>query len=352
MKGSNKLLNIIIPCLIWFTEGRNFAVVISTSRYWSNYRDKTNMGVFYHTLKQHGVGDGRIVSMFSEEIACHPRNPFPGQIYEGSPRTGSLARTGGVEIRGSEISREKFFKFLHKRQPPYTPRSNRLVTESDSRILVYFTGHSAVGYTKFQDLEDVDANDVAHALEHLWQTQSYSNLLWIGDTCRAASIHNAFYSPGLIAIGSSNEVDKSYSLPNVPEIGESVMDRFTLASRVAFERLKRNLTVREYVGGMDPKWLGAEVTHKVTELTPGLESELIEFFGDSDQITRLDIQIGQWLRAQSSTFPRSDSSVLSFLDSQQPLVSIPFGGVQNGHGSSWNVLWLCPLFIIGFIALV
>lgn len=346
------MFRLIVPCLLMLSEARNFAVVISTSRYWSNYRDKTNMGMFYHTLKQHGVGDGQIVSMFSEEVACHPRNPFPGQVFEGSPRAGAIARTGGVEVRGSEISREKFFKFLHKRQPAYTPRTNRLLSEKGSRVFVYFTGHSAVGYTKFQDLEDVDANDVAHALEHLWQTQSYSSLLWIGDTCRAASIHNAFYSPGLMAIGSSNEVDKSYSLPTVPEIGESVMDRFTLASRLAFERLKRNLTVREYLDGMDPKWLGAGVTHKVTELAPGLDSELIDYFSESDTMTKFEIDIGLWSRTNSSSVFQADTSAHSFLESQSSRIFTSFGGCQSVNDSSWNGFWIFPLFILGFIASV
>ena len=327
---------------------KTFALIVSSSRYWPNYRDKTNIAFFYNTVKSLGVPDRRIISMFSDEIQCHPRNPFPGLLYDNNPRLASPVSPGRVTVRGNEVSRENFFRILHQRHAPFTPRYRRLEVDSESQIFVYFTGHSAVGYTKFQDYEDVDANDIAHAIEHLWRAASYSQLLWIGDTCRAASIHNAFYSPNITAIGSSNEIDKSYSMPTVIEIGESVIDRFTYISKEAFQTLKTSdLTIGEYMGNMDPVWMGAQVTHRVTEAGVGLGGKLVDLLSSSLGVSP-SAQALHW-RYTNTIRQREDSSVLSRLSRNGKTNAASYSIHLSSEHVSWSIFWLVPLVLIGFL---
>lgn len=335
----------VLVFLALTVECRNSAIIISTSRYWPNYRDQTNIGFFHDTVKQNGVGT--VVSMFSEEIACNPLNPYPGQVYSASPELYKPIHTSPATISGNEVSRDKVLRFLRKRQPAFTPRSHRLNSNSQSRVFVYFTGHSAVGYSKFQDFEDVDARDIAHAIEHLWQTGAYSQLLWVGDTCRAASIHNPFYSPGVTAVGSTNEIEKSYSMPTVGEIGESLIDRFTVSSQQLFGKLRNHLTLGEYANSIETTWLNAHITHKINENGPGLDREVIEFVGDSDRIQPMNLKTNDWgaLPAASgqndiSTRARSDGSATNRV-------------IKSARrATSWTIIWIIPLVALGFILVV
>ena len=61
----------------------NWAVIVSTSKYWFNYRHTANALSVYHTVKRLGLPDARIILMLSDDIACNPRNDFPAQV--GAP---------------------------------------------------------------------------------------------------------------------------------------------------------------------------------------------------------------------------------------------------------------------------
>jgi len=66
---------------------------------------------------------------------------------------------------------------LTGRLPPDTPRSKQLLTDEGSNILIYLTGHGGDGFLKFQDSEEVTSQELADALEQMWQKRRYSNLL-------------------------------------------------------------------------------------------------------------------------------------------------------------------------------
>jgi glycosylphosphatidylinositol transamidase (GPIT) subunit GPI8 len=338
-------VSLLLPfVLVPICGGKNSALIVSTSRYWSNYRDSTNVGVFYKTVSSLGIPERRIVSMFSEDISCNPRNPFPGLIHDSAPMANQPISFGPIAIRGNEVSRDNFFRILQQRQVPYTPRGHRLDIDKNANLFVYFTGHSAVGYTKFQDYEDVDANDIALALDHLSRSESYNQIFWIGDTCRAASIHNTFNAPNMTVIGSSNEEDKSYSMPIEPTIGQSLIDRFTVISDQVFANAKRNVSVRDYIAQMDARWLGAEVTHRVTDGGVGLDAKLIDFLGGSTRISRSRLVLGSWKRCPM-TIIVSDIAVTSRLSSHK---TVPHKASKpseiNFH--EWSLGWVSSLVLV------
>ena len=49
------------------------------------------------------------------------------------------------------------------------PRSKRLLTDANSNVFVYMTGHGGAEFLKFQDNEEISAFDVADAVEQMWQ---------------------------------------------------------------------------------------------------------------------------------------------------------------------------------------
>lgn len=55
----------------------------------------------------------------------------------------------------------------------------------------------------------------------------YNEMLFIVDTCQAASLYQKFYSPNVLAIGSSLVGEDSLSHHVDPAIGVYIIDRYT-----------------------------------------------------------------------------------------------------------------------------
>ncbi|KAI0697028.1 peptidase C13 family-domain-containing protein [Cytidiella melzeri] len=206
----------------------NWAVLVCASRYWFNYRHMSNALGMYRTVKRLGIPDSNIILMIADDTACNPRNKFPGCVYSNAGRNLDLYGDNiEVDYRGYEVTVENFIRVLTGRMDPSVPRSKRLLTDDRSNIFVYMTGHGGNEFLKFQDNEEISAFDIADAFEQMWQKRRYNEILFMIDTCQANGMYSKFYSPNILATGSSRVGENSYSYENDNDIGVAVIDSFT-----------------------------------------------------------------------------------------------------------------------------
>ena len=109
------------------------------------------------------------------------------------------------------------------------------MTDDRSNIFVYMTGHGGNEFLKFQDNEEISAFDVADAFEQMWQKKRsfltlhlftrrvvdfpphrYNEIFFMIDTCQATTMYSKFYSPNILATGSSQLAENSYSVYDLP----------------------------------------------------------------------------------------------------------------------------------------
>ena len=148
----------------------NWAVLVGTSRFWFNYRHLSNVLSIYRTVKRLGIPDSQIILMLPDDMACNPRNAFPGTVYSNSDRAVDLYGDNiEVDYRGYEVTVENFIRLLTDRVGDEMPRSKRLLTDERSNVLVYMTGHGGDEFLKFQDAEEIGAFDLADAFEQMWE---------------------------------------------------------------------------------------------------------------------------------------------------------------------------------------
>ncbi|CAL3965474.1 unnamed protein product [Diplocarpon coronariae] len=206
----------------------NWAVLVSTSRFWFNYRHLANVLSLYRTVKRLGIPDSQIILMLPDDMACNPRNAFPGTVYSNADRAVDLYGDNiEVDYRGYEVTVENFIRLLTDRVGEEMPRSKRLLTDDRSNILVYMTGHGGNEFLKFQDAEEISAFDLADAFEQMWEKKRYHELLFMIDTCQANTMYSKFYSPNIVATGSSEIDQSSYSHHADNDVGVAVIDRYT-----------------------------------------------------------------------------------------------------------------------------
>lgn len=228
------------------THTSNWAVLVSTSRFWFNYRHLANVLSLYRTVKRLGIPDSQIILMLPDDMACNPRNTFPGSVFNDKSRDLDLyddngmgekesvageqkEGMGGIEVdyRGNEVTVENFIRLLTDRWPASHPASKRLLTDDRSNILIYMTGHGGNEFLKFQDAEEISSFDLADAFEQMWEKKRYNELLFMIDTCQANTMYPAFYTPNIIATGSSAKDQSSYSHHADQDVGVAVIDRWT-----------------------------------------------------------------------------------------------------------------------------
>ncbi|GAA6062106.1 hypothetical protein JCM10212_002356 [Sporobolomyces blumeae] len=225
------------------SASNNWAVLVCTSRFWFNYRHMANTLAMYRTVKRLGIPDSHIVLMLADDAACNPRNPFAATVYSNADRRTDLYGDRiEVDYKGEEVNVETFLRLLSGRLPPSTPASKRLLTDSRSNIFVYMTGHGGDEFLKFQDNEEISAFDLADAFGGMWSKGRYNEILFMVDTCQANTLYKHFYSPNILATGSSEKGENSYSHHADNDIGVAVTDRYTHQVLTFLERINQTST--------------------------------------------------------------------------------------------------------------
>ncbi|KAI0322876.1 peptidase C13 family-domain-containing protein [Amylostereum chailletii] len=210
------------------THTNNWAVLVDASRYWFNYRHMANALGMYRTVKRLGIPDSNIILMLADDAACNARNRFPGCVFANAGRHLDIyGENIEVDYRGYEVTVENFLRLLTGRVEPSVPRTKRLLTDDHSNIFVYLTGHGGNEFLKFQDNEEISAFDLADAFEQMWQKKRYNEIFFMADTCQATTLHSKFYSPNILATGSSQLDENSYSYENDADLGVAAIDSYT-----------------------------------------------------------------------------------------------------------------------------
>merc|ERR1712136_75465 len=267
----------------------NWAVLVDTSRFWFNYRHVANVLSIYRSVKRLGIPDSQIILMIADDMACNARNPHPAAVYNNANQQIDVyGEDVEVDYRGYEVTVENFIRILTGRLPPSTPRSKRLLTDSGSNVLIYLTGHGGDGFLKFQDSEEITNADLADAIQQMWEKQRYNEMLFIVDTCQAASLYQKFYSPNIIAIGSSLVGEDSLSHHVDPAIGVYIIDRYTYYALEFLEHvtLTSNHTLGQFLK-VCPKYLCLSTVGYLSDLFRRDPDKVFitDFFGSQKRIT-------------------------------------------------------------------
>ncbi|MCJ1417550.1 glycosylphosphatidylinositol anchor biosynthesis [Xylographa parallela] len=284
------------------THTSNWAVLISTSRFWFNYRHLANVLSLYRTVKRLGIPDSQILLLLPDDMACNPRNAFAGSVYNNAARAIDLYGTNiEVDYRGYEVTVEAFIRLLTDRLGADVPRGKRLGSDAGSNVLVYMTGHGGKEFLKFQDSEEIGAWDLADAFEQMWEKRRYREMLFMIDTCQANTMYTKFYSPNIIATGSSALDQSSYSHHADNDVGVAVIDRYTYYNLEFLEQrvsgVGSEVTVGELFDSYDEGKIHSQPGVR-WDLFPGGEEEgrkrlVMDFFGNVQGV-EVDDGAAEW----------------------------------------------------------
>jgi len=290
------------------THTSNWAVLISTSRFWFNYRHLANVLSLYRTVKRLGIPDSQILLLLPDDMACNPRNAFPGAVFNNAARQLDLYGSNiEVDYRGYEVTVENFIRLLTDRLGEEVPRGKRLGSDSGSNVLVYMTGHGGKEFLKFQDAEEMGSWDLADAFEQMWEKRRYREMLFMIDTCQANTMYERLYSPNIIATGSSAVDQSSYSHHADNDVGVAVIDRYTYYNLAFLEERVPDTGSRVTVGELFDSYDEAKIHSQAGvrwDLFEGGEEEgrkrlVMDFFGN---VQGVEVESGEGFGGNDSAW--------------------------------------------------
>ena len=194
------------------------AIIVSTSRYFHNYRHAANALAMYDAVRTFGVPDSHIVLMLAGSIPCDERNAAAGSIYHTTERELDLyPHDTQVDYRGEEVSVESVLSVLADRLPAGTPASRRLQSGRRSRLLVYLTGHGGDGFLKFGDQYELTSDEIASAVRHAYALGRCAEVLILLDTYAAAHNHvhthaHAYAHAHAACMGFDSSLSRTHAL--------------------------------------------------------------------------------------------------------------------------------------------
>ncbi|KAK5940197.1 glycosylphosphatidylinositol anchor biosynthesis [Knufia obscura] len=271
------------------THTSNWAVLVSTSRFWFNYRHLSNTLSLYRTVKRLGIPDSQILLLLPDDMACNPRNAFPGTVYSNADRRMDLyGENVEVDYRGYEVTVENFIRLLTDRWEEGVPASKRLLSDEGSNVLIYMTGHGGNEFLKFQDSEEISSWDLADAFSQMREKRRFNELLFMIDTCQANTLYRQFYAEGMVATGSSEEDESSYSHHADNDVGVAVIDRWTYYVLQFLENEVRDVQSEKTLGDLFDSYDVGKIHSKPGvrwDLFPGGEAagrsrRVVDFFGN------------------------------------------------------------------------
>ena len=223
------------------TSTNTWVVLVSTSRYWFNYRHTANALSIYRIVKAAGVPDSNILLLLPDDYACQPRNgPHAAAMFNTPQHSFNLYSDDDVEVdyRGSAVTVESLLRLLTGRHSPAVAKRQRLLSDERSNVLLYMSGHGGNQFLKFQDAEELSSTDIGLALQTMYAQRRFSQLLLLTDTCQAESLHSHIDAPGVLSLAASRVGENSYSASLDAAVGLSLIDRFTDSMLDFFERRK------------------------------------------------------------------------------------------------------------------
>ena len=262
----------------------NYAVIVSTSKYYFNYRHSANALGVYNYLKNVGnIPDSNIILMLADDLPCDVRNPMPGQVYIAEGPTYSSPEVihdftttksvddlyigADIDYKGNDVTAENFLRVLTGQHLEGESAKRKLPSHSMANVFVYISGHGGDGFIKFNDYEEVLQDELAHALRDMYNFGRYHEIFFMVDSCQSFTLCDNFSKvPNSICTASSLLGENSYAHHSDMILGLSTIDKYTRALLKFVDKdmkidtgynSTRDATIQDFIDSIDPYQLQA-----------------------------------------------------------------------------------------------
>ena len=222
-----------------------WALVVTPSTTWANYRHQADVFAVYQTLRQHGYDDDHIVLICEDNLANAPENKYPGKIYVDNPTTpdGSFSdddnvrKNAVIDYHFTDLQMDDIRKIiLGDTDGGRLPQVLR--TTAESNLFIFWSGHGADGrgmcWSDGSGSQIFTGERMRDILKELNDRDGYRRCMLAIETCFSGLIGEAIVGlPDVVAITAANTVEPSKADVHNRELGVFLSNAFSRAFRIS-----------------------------------------------------------------------------------------------------------------------
>lgn len=222
-----------------------WAVLISGSKGWYNYRHQADVLHIYSILKENGFDDDHIILIIEDDIAFNTRNKIPGEIKTSIDGidlyTDEMERRDGsiIDYNTSELSPDKFKEILlgnisgkySKEELPVVLNSNE-----NSNIFIFWSGHgnnrngdpSKGQFEWLSNIEGFSTELMRETFLQMQENKRYRKVLFVAETCYSLSVLKGIEGiEGVLGFAAANGTETSFADVYGTDLKVWLSNRFT-----------------------------------------------------------------------------------------------------------------------------
>lgn len=244
----------------------HWALLVSTSTKWSDYRHQADVLAMYQLLRHHGYDDDHIVLVCEDNLKDNPDNKYPGKIYVEIP-----GGSGGTDVRAGAQPDYHFTDLdiddigriiLGDTDGGRLPHV--LHTTSTSDVLIFWSGHGADGRGMVWDSPRQSTaftgQRMRDILSQLNERDGYRRCMLAIETCFSGLIGKAVVGlPDVVAITAANDLEPSKADVHDPALGVFLSNAFARSFRQAVNT-SPDITLRDLYYSLARTTTGSHVT--------------------------------------------------------------------------------------------
>ena len=249
----------------------HWALVVSPSTTWANYRHQADVLAVYQTLRQHGYDDDHIVLICEDNLANAPENKYPGKVYvENPPTPGSpfgdddnVRKNAVVDYHFTDLQMDDIRKIiLGDTDGGRLPQVLR--TTAESNLFIFWSGHGADGrgmcWSDGSGSQIFTGERMRGILKELNDRDGYRRCMLAIETCFSGLIGEAIVGlPDVVAITAANTVEPSKADVHNRELGVFLSNAFSRAFRISINN-DPSMTLRDLFYNLARTTTGSHVT--------------------------------------------------------------------------------------------
>ena len=245
----------------------NWAVVISPSTTWANYRHQADAFAMYQLLRNAGYDDDHIVLIVEDNLAYNEHNKYPGKIYveeikDETDLDFDVREGAVVDYHFSQITREDVADIMLGRQSDRLPQV--IHPTETSNVFFFWSGHGGSREGPLWGNEDAGeyfgAQRIHDIVEQMNREGMYRRMMFAIETCFSGNWGDALKGqPNVLCITAANNRETSDADIHDKTLGIFLSNAFARTFRREVGR-ENSITIYDLYKELARTTIGSHVT--------------------------------------------------------------------------------------------
>lgn len=204
----------------------NMALLVATSKGWSNYRHQADVLAIYQQLKAAGYTDDHIILIVEDDIAFNTSNPEQG-VVRVTLGGDNVHENVVVDYKMSDLQAGDFLAILKGERSERLPVV--METGENDNVFVYWSGHGVPGAMCWNDDSyGITGDRLSATFMEMAQERSYRKLLMMVEACYSGGVMEKCEGvPGMLFITAANGDETSKADVFSTQLRVWMSNRFT-----------------------------------------------------------------------------------------------------------------------------